>query len=76
MFDIKFITKVRAAFCIGLLVLSKAADSAVEDPASLRLAWHAGARGPEKTYGTVLAAICFCSFLYPIATPALPADRA
>ena len=30
----------------------------------------------EHTFGTVIAAICFCSFIYPIAAPSLPADKA
>jgi hypothetical protein len=30
----------------------------------------------EHAFGTVIAAICFCSFIYPIAAPSLPADRA
>ena len=73
MFDIKYITKVRAAVARAVAVLGS--DNAVE---TLRHCAWLGVQEMEvqKTFGTVLAAICFCSFLYPIATPALPADRA
>ncbi|CAK0784936.1 hypothetical protein CVIRNUC_008141 [Coccomyxa viridis] len=30
----------------------------------------------ENSYGSVLASICFCSFIYPIATASIQADRA
>ena len=30
----------------------------------------------KNSYGSVLAAICFCSYIFPIATASVPADRA
>jgi len=30
----------------------------------------------ENAYGTVLAAICFCSFIYPIVTASVPVEAA
>lgn len=30
----------------------------------------------QNNYGTVLASICFCSFIYPIATASMQADMA
>lgn len=30
----------------------------------------------ENSYGSVLAAICFCSYIFPIATPSVQADKA
>ncbi|CAL5228910.1 g12131 [Coccomyxa viridis] len=30
----------------------------------------------ENSYGSVLAAICFCSYIFPIATASVPADKA
>lgn len=29
----------------------------------------------ENSYGTVLSSICFCSFIYPIATPSVPSEQ-
>ena len=69
MFDLNFITKV--SFIIWASPLHADLPACIGLGTSLPLQEHE----VEHAYGTVLAAICFCSFIYPIASASLPADR-
>ena len=82
MFDLHFMTKVRntdtltSVVTVALWLCGYASTTHPCMHVSKRCAAVQQEHEVEHAYGTVIAAICFCSFIYPIATPSLPADRA